>query len=163
MPRITVPSCCKVCDGALTIGGPIWNQPIHDASFAKRLLKVVRAQQEVKLKTSKRIQAILTGIIDEEPLEHIPLNIDLDFLCSSIKCVNPGKSEFIYAMNQLGYKARQTYYSPKLWKTDAPPEVIYDIVKSYKHKMYKGDKTQILANLKEGTPGYRIIEKPLSI
>ena len=66
-------------------------------------------------------------------------------------------------MNQLGYKALQTYYSPKLWKTDAPPEVIYDIVKSYKHKMYKGDKAQILANLKEGTPGYRIIEKPLSI
>ena len=29
--------------------------------------------------------------------------------------------------------------------------------------MYKEDKKKILANLKEGTPGYRIIEKPQSI
>jgi tRNA G26 N,N-dimethylase Trm1 len=32
----------------------------------------------------------------------------------------------------LGYKAVQTYYDHTLWKTDAPPEVIYDIVKSHK-------------------------------
>lgn len=42
LPRVTVPSCCKVCDGPLTIGGPIWNQPIHNVEFAKRLIKVVR-------------------------------------------------------------------------------------------------------------------------
>jgi len=83
----------------------------------------------VKLGTSKRIQAILTGIIDEEPLQHIPLNYDLDFICSSVKSPNPGKSQFAYAMSQLGYKCVQTYYSPKLWKTDAPPDAIYDVVK----------------------------------
>ena len=83
----------------------------------------------MKLGTSKRIQGILTGIIDEEPLQHIPLNYDLDFICSSIKSSNPGKGGFTYALSQLGYKAVQTYYAPRLWKTDAPPEVIYDIVK----------------------------------
>lgn len=27
--------------------------------------------------------------------------------------------------------AQQTYYSPKLYKTNAPPEVVYDIFKAY--------------------------------
>ena len=35
---------------------------------------VVREQKEVKLGTSQRIQGILTGIVDEYPLENIPLN-----------------------------------------------------------------------------------------
>lgn len=63
--RITVPFRCKVCDGNLVIGGPIWNPRMHDVEFCKRLAKVVREQTEVKLKTSKRIQGIMTGIIDE--------------------------------------------------------------------------------------------------
>ena len=55
LPRVTVPQCCKVCDGALTIGGPIWTAPIHDVDYVKRLIKVVRDSKEVNLGTSKRI------------------------------------------------------------------------------------------------------------
>lgn len=40
-----------MCDGPLTIGGPIWNKPIHDVNFVKRIMKVVRDQKEVKLGT----------------------------------------------------------------------------------------------------------------
>lgn len=43
LPRIIVPSECRVCDGALTMGGPIWNQPIHDVELVRRLLPVVEA------------------------------------------------------------------------------------------------------------------------
>ena len=113
LPRVEVPACCNVCDGQLTIGGPIWNQPIHNIDFVKRLIKVVRAQEEVKLGTSKRILAILTGIIDEEPLQTYPLNYDVDFICSSLKASNPGKKAFMCAITKLGYKAVQTYYNAK--------------------------------------------------
>ena len=60
---------------------------------------------DMKLGTTKRIQAILTGIIDEEPLQDFPLNYDVEYLCANLKAVNPGKGPFMYAMNQLGYKA----------------------------------------------------------
>ena len=53
----------------------------------------------------------MTGIIDEQPLEHIPLSFNYNSVCSSIKTMNPEKSRFIYALNKLGYKATQTYYS----------------------------------------------------
>ena len=63
-------------------------------------------------------------------------------------------------MKKLGYNAIQTYYNPKYWKTDAPPEVLYDVFKAYKIEMCGGDKEKIMANLKEGTVGWRIFQKP---
>lgn len=33
---------CQVCDGALVMGGPIWNKPMHNQDFVKRLLEVAR-------------------------------------------------------------------------------------------------------------------------
>jgi hypothetical protein len=54
--------------------------------FVKRLANQVRDQKpDVKMGTTRRIQAILTGIIDEEPLEHIPLSFDIAFISSSLK------------------------------------------------------------------------------
>ena len=121
-------------------------------------MKSVRDQDpNDKMGTTKRIQAILTGIIDEEPLSHIPLNYDIAFICSSIKSHNPEKRNLIYAFQKLGYKCIQTYYNPKYWKIDAPPEIIYDVFKAYK----KSSGHELLANLKEGTPGYRIFSKPM--
>lgn len=57
------------------MGGPIWNKKIHDINFVQRLLEVSRKnsdkkmpeeEKEVKLGTSKRIEAILSSIIDED-------------------------------------------------------------------------------------------------
>jgi len=64
LSRLSVPSRCTICDGPLTMGGPIWNQKIHDLDFAQRLLDVARTnsdkklpveQREVNLGTTKRI------------------------------------------------------------------------------------------------------------
>ena len=68
----------------------------------------------------------------ESELGHIPLNYDLANVCSHVKVECPKKKEIHTAFQSLGYKLAQTYYDPKLFKTDAPPEAIYDIFKSYK-------------------------------
>jgi tRNA G26 N,N-dimethylase Trm1 len=57
----------------------------------------------VTLGTTKRIQSLLTGIIDERPLQNIPLSFDIAFICSSIKSYVPDKRDFVYAMKKLGY------------------------------------------------------------
>ena len=71
--RQNVPASCKVCDGTLLVGGPIWNQKIHDLEFVQRLFETARNneklpsnEKEVNLGTTKRIQAILAAIIDED-------------------------------------------------------------------------------------------------
>lgn len=131
--KVTAPRECLVCDGFLSIGGPIWNQKLHNVDFLKRISKVVRDQEEVKLGTAKRIQGIITGIIDESPVQDNPLAYDITFITSSLKHGNLSKKEFLYGLSQHGYKASQTYYSSKLWKTDAPPDIIYDLFKVHKH------------------------------
>jgi hypothetical protein len=50
----------------------------------------------------------------------------------------------------------QTYYNSKLWKTNAPPEILYDIFKSYKYYLFKNDKEKVINNLNKTTAGYRI-------
>ena len=42
LTRVDVPAQCKVCDGHLTIGGPIWNKPLHNIDLVKRIMGVVR-------------------------------------------------------------------------------------------------------------------------
>ena len=72
------------------------------------------------------------GIIDEEYLAHKPLSFDFQVICSNLKVVNPTKAQVIAAFRSLDYMVNQTYYSPTLWKTNAPPEVVYDIFKQFK-------------------------------
>jgi len=36
------------------------------------------------------------------------------------------------AFASLNYKLIQTYYDGDLWRTDAPPEAVYDIFKKWK-------------------------------
>ena len=61
------------------------------------------------------------------------------------------------AFASLGHRICQTYYNGELWKTDAPPEVIYDIFKQWKQ-----EKTpeQYLSNVAKTSPAHVILEKP---
>ena len=143
----------------MTIGGPIWTYKIHNVDFVKRLMKTVEEQKEVKLGTKKRIMGILTGVVDEEPLQHVPLNYDLSMMASNLRVHNPSKAQFLYAMSQLGHKAVQTYYSADLWKTDAPPEALYRVLAKFKQHELNYDKAKVFGNIKETAPGFKILEK----
>jgi hypothetical protein len=51
----------------------------------------------------------------------------------------------------------QSYYDPKLFKTNAPPEVVYDIFKAWKSKVYDDDQEKIMRNINPNGPAYRIL------
>ncbi len=55
----------------------------------------------------------------------------------------------------------QTYYDPKLYKTNAPPEVIYDIVKAYKKQLCEKEGTEYMLNIHEESPMRKILAKPI--
>jgi len=59
----------------------------------------------------------------------------------------------------LGYTVAQTYYEPKLYKTDAPPEVVYDIYKQIKIQQSGGDSLKLFKNVPESSPAFRILSK----
>lgn len=161
LPKFRIPHQCSVCDGPLIMGGPIWNEPIYNIDFVKRLLASTRLNAEGqnghKVKTTDRIQAILSAVIDESVLSGTPLSYEFSHIVSTLKAVNPRKGQILAAFNSLGYMVAQTYYDPKLFKTNAPPEVVYDIFKAWKHHVSGGDPKKVLLNITEGSLAHRII------
>jgi tRNA (guanine26-N2/guanine27-N2)-dimethyltransferase len=98
----------------------------------------------VELKTTERIQAILSAIIDEDVVP-VPLSYELSQITSALKVENLKKSKLIAAFRSLDYMITQSYYDPKLFKTNAPPEVIYDIFKAWVGQLkLKGHRVLIL-------------------
>ena len=47
----------------------------------------------------------------------------------------------------------------KLFKTNAPPDVIYDIFKQWKNKTYDNDPEKIMRNIKPDGLAHRILQK----
>jgi len=86
--------------------------------------------------TGQRIQAILTAVIEESVLSKVPLSYELSHIASTFKVGNPRKGQLIAAFNSVGYMLTQTYYDAKLFKTNAPAEVIYGIFKAWKEIHY---------------------------
>ena len=74
-----------------------------------------------------------------------------------MRTTNPTKKQIYSAFSSLGYKLCQTYYSGDLWKTDAPPEVVYDIFKKWKEETTPDS---YLSNVPEGNPARIILNKP---
>jgi tRNA (guanine26-N2/guanine27-N2)-dimethyltransferase len=87
-----VPQKCGTCGSPLMIGGPIWNDKIHDIDFVKKMHETASTDEAKKFGTIGRIKGILGGIIDEEWLAHKPLSFDLNQICSNLKVCNPTKN-----------------------------------------------------------------------
>ena len=76
----------------MTLGGPIWNRPLHDTDFVTRLLHKLEENNDCSLRTADRIKGVLGGILDEEPLKDRPLSYNFHDVCSNLRVSNPDKT-----------------------------------------------------------------------
>lgn len=77
-----------------------------------------------------------------------------------MKVFNPRKRHLAAYFASLDYKLVQAYYSSDQWKTDAPPEAIYDIIKKHKEDTYGRDSEEYLKNVNTESPFRKVLEKP---
>lgn len=161
--RHTVPNQCGNCGDRLTIGGPIWHEPIHNLDFVKRMYDFVSSKDGKKFGTHDRIKGILGAILDESVCKEEALSFDFSQVCSNIKVVNPTQKEVQAGFASLGYKLVQTYYEPKLWKTDASPEIVYDIFKQFKKEFCEREKQDYMLNIHEQSPFYNCLKRELKV
>ncbi|CAM9717541.1 unnamed protein product [Chrysoparadoxa australica] len=128
----TMPNEVGVCGetgGRIKVfGGPIWSDPIHDITWLKQLLKRIQRSPEC-YSTSPRMLGTLT-LVNEE-LQDVPLYYLLPDLCATLHCTSPRSKEFMGALMNAGYRASQVHKEPGGIKTDAPPEVIWDIMRCW--------------------------------
>ncbi|XP_061366877.1 tRNA (guanine(26)-N(2))-dimethyltransferase 2-like isoform X5 [Gastrolobium bilobum] len=123
-----VPQECSDCGKKFNMGGPIWSAPIHDQEWVASILSDVKSMKE-RYPAYDRISAVLTTISEE--LSDVPLFLSLHNLCATLKCTSPSAIIFRSAVINAGYRISGTHVNPLGLKSDAPMDVIWDIMRCW--------------------------------
>ncbi|KAJ4707250.1 tRNA (guanine(26)-N(2))-dimethyltransferase [Melia azedarach] len=123
-----VPQACSDCGKKFNMGGPIWSAPIHDQEWVTSVLADVKSMKD-RYPAYDRISAVLTTISEELP--DVPLFLSLHNLCATLKCTSPSAVMFRSAVINAGYRISGTHVNPLGLKSDAPMDVIWDIMRCW--------------------------------
>jgi len=87
--------------------------------------------------TETRMHGLLTAVSEE--LQDVPLFYNLPDLCSTLHCESPRLPNFKAALINAGYRASHFHKDASAVKTDAPPQMIWDILRCWikKHPINK--------------------------
>ncbi|CAA7399353.1 unnamed protein product [Spirodela intermedia] len=124
----SVPQECTDCGKKFNMGGPIWSAPIHDLEWVSSILTSVRTMKE-RYPAYEKISAVLTTISEELP--DVPLFVSLHNLCATLKCTSPSAVIFRSAVINAGYRISGSHVNPLGLKSDAPMDVIWDIMRTW--------------------------------
>ncbi|KAK7836949.1 putative trna (guanine(26)-n(2))-dimethyltransferase 2 [Quercus suber] len=119
---------CSDCGKKFNMGGPIWSAPIHDQEWVTSILADVKSMQD-RYPAYARISAALTNVSEELP--DVPLFVSLHSLCATLKCTSPSAVIFRSAVINAGYRISGTHVNPLGLKSDAPMDVIWDIMRCW--------------------------------
>ena len=150
---------CDCCGSNMCMSGPFWIDNIFDEDWIKELESNIKTNYSY-LKFSSRIENICKGILNELPLNNQIFNLDYSQFSRDVNLSSFKMSIFRGAIENLGYKIEQSYYDPNLFKTDAPINIIYDILKQYKKEHYEND---YYKNVDEKSYKYKILSKEITI
>lgn len=120
---------CK-CGGRYTVGGPIYSAPIQNVDFINKVLDSLEATRLTSdLTFHRRIHGML-AVISEE-LHHIPLYHSSKCIHKVCHAVGLRRRDLNSALLNAGYRVSGTHASSHGFKTDAPIEVLYDIMREW--------------------------------
>ncbi|XP_073059231.1 tRNA (guanine(26)-N(2))-dimethyltransferase 1-like [Primulina eburnea] len=126
-----VPQVCSECGKKYNMGGPVWSAPIHDQEWVTSILADVNSAQD-NYPAYDKISAVLTTISEELP--DVPLFLSLHNLGATLKCTSPSAVIFRSAVINAGYRISGSHANPLGLKTDAPMNVIWDIMRCWVKK-----------------------------
>ncbi|KAH7386542.1 N2,N2-dimethylguanosine tRNA methyltransferase-like protein [Cadophora sp. MPI-SDFR-AT-0126] len=169
---------CKHCGLRTHIAGPMYAGPIHDPDFIKRIFDDLPSVSKDTYQTTSRIEGMLTlaleecifvdpvssdpnsptapsktGRYDPAVLDPAPFLFIPSVLSKVIHCVTPIENAIRGALRGLGYKVTRSHTKPGSIKTDAPWEIIWEVMREWtrqKEPIREG-------KLREKTPGWAIM------
>lgn len=146
-PPIT--DTCSHCGHRHLVAGPLWSAPIHHREFLSTL-KASLVEEDFS--TFRRMYGILTMM--EEELPDVPLYYVVDKL-ASVAGVTPCRMvQFRSALLNAGYRVSMSHAGKASIKTNAPPHVIWDVVRAWE-KLHPVNRTK----MSDDRAGKRILEK----
>lgn len=167
---------CQHCGSKTHIAGPMYAGPIHDPEFIRRVLDGLPSVSKDTYHTTTRIEGMLnlameeslinvedpdsptakskTGKWDPAALDPAPFLFIPSALSKVIHCVTPIENAVRGAIIHLGYQVTRSHTKPGSLKTNAPWEVIWEIMREWTRQ-----KAPIREGaLRETTAGYRIMQ-----
>lgn len=122
---------CTQCDSPLSIGGPMYLGPLMDETFVDNCLVVLEDEQDKfpGITSWAKIRGLLFGLKSE--LIDVPLFYTVPGLTSSVKISPPKLKVFAFYLRALGYRVGGSHRTPNSIKTDAPGEVVFDLLRLY--------------------------------
>jgi len=112
---------CSFCGGRAEVAGPLWLGPIQDPGVIGRAL----AAMEGSAARSDRGVRLLQACADEIDL---PMYYDHHRLCRRFKATPGTASDLVEELRSLGWSASRTHFSGVGVKTDAPIEVLREVL-----------------------------------
>ena len=128
----------------------MWMAPIHDQAFVQSMLDHVGGHG-ADFATADRITGMLTVAKNEVP--NSPFYFTPAKLCGFFHCTSPPIHVFASAILNAGFKVSRSHASPGSLKTDAPRELVMDIVREW----IKGNPVK-MEKIKENSPSYRLLQ-----
>ncbi|CZT53408.1 probable N2,N2-dimethylguanosine tRNA methyltransferase [Rhynchosporium secalis] len=144
---------CKHCGYRTHFAGPMYAGPIHDPVFIKRILDRLPNASEDIYQTKSRIEGMLnvameecifieedpnsptssskTGKWDPAALDPAPFLFVPSVLSKVIHCVTPIENSIRGALRGLGYLVTRSHTKPGSIKTNAPWEVIWEVMREW--------------------------------
>ena len=166
---------CAHCGMRTHLAGPMYAGPIHSPEFIKRILAGLPDVSKDTYQTTVRIEGMLNlaleevfpleddpdsptatsktrrydhSIIDPAPFFFIPAT-----LSKVIHCVTPHEDAMRGALRHLGYWCTRSHAKPGSIKTNAPWDVIWEIMREWTRQKQPIKKGAI----RENTAGYHIM------
>lgn len=142
---------CPECGGRFHVGGPLWSEPIHDQAFVDGLLQDIETDGQDKYGTFERMRGFVSVISEE--LKDVPLYYCIPAMSGVVHCVTPRILEVRSAFLHQGYRVSSSHANRDALKIDAPPSVVWDVMRSWcKRNPVKDPKDRSFAKAILATP-----------
>eukprot|EP01119_Soliformovum_irregulare_P012631 TRINITY_DN3292_c1_g2_i1.p1 TRINITY_DN3292_c1_g2~~TRINITY_DN3292_c1_g2_i1.p1 ORF type:complete len:579 (-),score=156.90 TRINITY_DN3292_c1_g2_i1:37-1773(-) len=124
---VTVPHRCVHCQSPLKIAGPFWNGPLFDKEWTEKTKSHFEEHAQL-YNQSKKILGLVHSAISEL---NVPLCYSPSSICNTLHLSVPPLINLRSALKRLGWESSGTHTNPSGLKTNAPPEVMWDIFRHW--------------------------------
>lgn len=143
---------CPDCGSKFRRIGPVWLDSTVDYDFLLETEYELQSK-ELTLNTREKIKSMLFNLRNEL---NVPLFYSMPSLCKKLNLSIPKRNVFENAIISQGYSVTYSHTDPDGLKTNAPSELIWDILRSWSQiKQIKPD------SLNPNTIRYKILSKPI--
>ena len=111
---------------ALKIAGPVYSGPLHNPEFLQKVLEKLNDMPYTK--TNSRIEAVLNTCMREI---NAPFYYNIGDCAGIIKSSCPSRAIIVSEIERHGYKCSLSHCEAGSLKTDAPPEVVWDVFRAF--------------------------------